>query len=1070
MHLTRSRPRRRHRYRTALALAAGVSLLTTGLATLNAAPAAAAAPLAAHWAFDEAAGTAAADDSGHGYTGTLAAGATHGPAQVGPHSLALNGSATGNADIASPVVDTSSSFSVSARVKLNNADGYQTAVSIDGTSVSGFYLGLRGDTGTFAFARLASDATGGATVAAATGGPTVGAWYHLVGVQDTTAGTLSLYVNGALQSTVGYGTPWQATGHTRIGRALYGGSAVDYLNGGVDDVAFYSGALTASQAVALDHSAHWSFDEGAGSTAADASGGGHPLTLGSTAAWTTGKVGPSALAAGTTTTGAATASAPVVDTAQPFSVSAWVKLNSTTGYQTFASVDGASVSGFYLQYRPDTGRFAFTRLASDSSSATAVHADATGAPTVGTWYQLIGVSDIASGQLRLYVNGLFQNSAAYTTPWKATGATAVGRGRFGAKAVDFANAAIDDVTVYNHALSGPELETLTGVGSGILNVNATTPAHALPDGFFGLMTEDINHSGEGGLYGELLQNRSFMASSTTPTAWSAVNAATIALDDTNPLNTALTRSLKVSLTAPSPSSRAGVANGGFWGIPVKPSTTYTASLYAKAAAGFTGPLTLSLESTGGTSYATATIPTLTTGWQKYTVTLATSASAPTGSANRFVLSTTSGAGSALWLSNVSLFPPTYNSRPNGLRADLMAKLGDLKPSFIRLPGGNYLEGNTVATRFDWKKSIGPVETRPGHQNDAWGYWSTDGFGLLEYLEWCEDLGAEPLLGVYAGYSLSHVTVPLADLGPYVQDALDEIQYITGDVSTAWGAKRAADGHPAPFSLHYVEIGNEDWFDTTGSYDGTGGRYAQFHDAIRAAYPQLKLIATTTVTARTPDVLDEHNYRSPSWFNANSGYYDNRSRTGPKIFSGEWAAQQGKPTPTLAAAIGDASWLTGLMRNSDLVTMEAYAPLLANVNSVQWNTNLIGFDASTSYNSPSAYMQQMLAANHGDQVLTASYNGTSTVNTVVTKSSTTGRYYVAVVNPGAGQQNVTVNLTGAGTLPGTGTAVTLTSAAPSDTNSISAPTKITPTTSTVTGLGASFTRLFPPYSVTVLTVG
>lgn len=194
-----------------------------------------------------------------------------------------------------------------------------------------------------------------------------------------------------------------------------------------------------------------------------------------------------------------------------------------------------------------------------------------------------------------------------------------------------------------------------------------------------------------------------------------------------------------------------------------------------------------------------------------------------------------------------------------MRPDLMEKLAALSPKFLRFPGGNFLEGSTIATRFDWKKTIGPVEQRPGHPDDAWGYWFTDGLGLLEYLQWCEDLCMMPLLCVFAGYALRGEYVTGDALAPFVQDALDEIEYITGDTSTTWGALRAEHGHPKPFQLKYVEIGNEDWFDRSGSYDA---RYTAFHDAIKAKYPDLKLIATTTVTSRTPDLIDEHYYPPP----------------------------------------------------------------------------------------------------------------------------------------------------------------------------------------------------------------
>ena len=286
----------------------------------------------------------------------------------------------------------------------------------------------------------------------------------------------------------------------------------------------------------------------------------------------------------------------------------------------------------------------------------------------------------------------------------------------------------------------------------------------------------------------------------------------------------------------------------------------------------------------------------------------------------------------------------------------MQKMAGLRPSFLRLPGGNYLEGNTIDQRFEWKNTIGPLSGRAGHLS-PWGYRSSDGMGLLEFLEWCEDLHMQPLLAVYAGYSLqgAHVA-PGAALQPYVQDALDEIQYVTGDQSTTWGAVRAANGHPAPFPLSYVEIGNEDFFDSSGSYSGSAGRYAQFYDAIKASYPNLQLIATSSVSGHIMDVLDDHYYKSPSAFEADVHHYDNYSRTGTKIFVGEWASQEGSPTPDMNSALGDAAWLTGLEHNSDLVVLESYAPMLVNVNNgaSQWGTNLIGYDALSSYGSPSYY--------------------------------------------------------------------------------------------------------------------
>jgi alpha-L-arabinofuranosidase len=502
--------------------------------------------------------------------------------------------------------------------------------------------------------------------------------------------------------------------------------------------------------------------------------------------------------------------------------------------------------------------------------------------------------------------------------------------------------------------------------TGQLTVHVDQPSHKISPTLYGLMTEEINHSYDGGLYAELIQNRIFKDSREEPIHWSLVQGegakGQIALDDTNPINTtALTTSLRMDIAA----GHVGVANEGFWGIPALPNTTYHASFYAKAAAGFTGPLTVDIESNdGATVLATAAVPQIDVYWRKYDATL-TTGQITASENNRFVISATGPA--TVWLNLVSLFPPTFNNRPNGNRIDLMQMLADMHPAFLRLPGGNYLEGNSIAERFAWKTTVGPLENRPGHQG-PWGYRSSDGLGLLEYLDWCEDLKIEPVLAVFAGYALrgQHIA-PGPDLQPYVQEALDEIEYAIGDAGTPWGKQRAADGHPDPFTIHYVEIGNEDNFDRSGSYDG---RYAQFYAAIKARYPDLKLIATTSVHSLVPDVQDDHYYRSARAMERDSHHYDNTPRTGPKIFVGEWASTEGRPTPTLNAALGDAAWMTGMERNSDVVVIASYAPLLVNVNrgASQWGTNLIGYDALTSFGSPSYYAQKMFSENRGDTVL------------------------------------------------------------------------------------------------------
>ncbi len=523
-----------------------------------------------------------------------------------------------------------------------------------------------------------------------------------------------------------------------------------------------------------------------------------------------------------------------------------------------------------------------------------------------------------------------------------------------------------------------------------LTVKVDQPGAKIGPMFYGLMTEEINHAYDGGLYAELIQNRIFQdgprgrrqqkPDPANPPHWSVVKSSgadgTIMLDNTEPVNTtALTTSL--SLDMKGGGGRIGVANDGFWGIPVKPNTLYKASFYARATDGFKGPLTAAIESNdGSTVYASAKIAEIGKEWKKYTMELKTGDVSPS-TANRFVISASGDNTGSIWFSLVSLFPPTYHDRPNGLRIDLMEKLGDLKPAFLRFPGGNYLEGPDYENRFNWKTTIGPLEERPGHQC-PWGYRSSDGLGLLEFLEWCEDLKMEPVLAVYAGLHIDggRNIVTGDALKPHVQDALDEIEYVTGDMSTTWGARRAKDGHPEPFKLTYVEIGNEDNLNRGGqSYDG---RFTMFYDAIKEKHPNLQIIATTRVRSRQPDVIDDHLYNPAVGLMRQSNRHNNTNREGPKIFMGEWAsngAGQGSPTPNLRSALGDAAFLGGLERNADVVIMQCYAPLLVNVNqgASQWPTNLIGYDALHSFGSASYYAQKMYSNNRGNRVLPVELN-------------------------------------------------------------------------------------------------
>jgi alpha-N-arabinofuranosidase len=630
--------------------------------------------------------------------------------------------------------------------------------------------------------------------------------------------------------------------------------------------------------------------------------------------------------------------------------------------------------------------------------------------------------------------------------------------------------------------------TPTRAAGPTIAIDAAAPLGKVSPLFYGLMTEEINHAYDGGLYAELVRNRAFLDDAQSPTHWSVIQGsdavAAIALDPSEPLNQAIRTSLRLDVTRASSGHAAGVANEGYWGIPIRPQTRYRASFYAKAAPGFNGPITLSLQSDdGATVYATATVAGLTQDWKQYELTLQTGSVTPTAKAR---YSLTMDRPGKLWLSLVSLFPPTFKNQPNGFRPDLMQMLVDMKPRFLRFPGGNYLEGDQIADRFDWKKTLGPLADRPGHMA-PWGYRSSDGLGFHEFLLWCEDMNAEPVLAVYAGYSLkgAHVN-PGPDLQSYVQDALDEIEYVTGGATSKWGALRAKAGHPAPFKLTYVEVGNEDFFDRSGSYDQ---RFAQFNAAIKARYPQLKVISTVgfeqpedrRVHSVKPDVVDEHYYRTVGTFlKMARGQYETYDRKGPAIFVGEWAAYETPfepwnprsrgeaPTPNMRAAIGDAALMVQMERNSDIVVMNCYAPLLVNVSpgARQWRPDLIGYDPLRVYGSPSYHAIRMFSTAVGDEILKSAATGTD-VLVSVTRDSRSGRIFAKLVNPTDADTPIQLDLTGVKALGTTATAVTLVAGSQA-TNSIDSPETVAPVTSKVSGVKPGFTYKVPAGGVVVLT--
>ncbi|HEY4414940.1 MAG TPA: alpha-L-arabinofuranosidase C-terminal domain-containing protein [Verrucomicrobiae bacterium] len=595
-----------------------------------------------------------------------------------------------------------------------------------------------------------------------------------------------------------------------------------------------------------------------------------------------------------------------------------------------------------------------------------------------------------------------------------------------------------------------------------VTIQANQPAATISSNLFGIFFEEINMAGDGGIYAELIRNRSF-EDAATPTQWSLVTngtaAGSFAIDTSLPLSATNTQSLK--LTKTSGTGSIGAANNGYYGIALTNGVTCHLGFYARAASGFSGSIAVSLESTNGSMiYAQSSVNGLAASWQHFTLPLIPNAT----DANARLVLRISQAGS-VYLDFISLFPATtFNNRTNGLRPDLANMLVNLKPSFMRFPGGSWVDGTDLADAYHWKLTIGDPANRVP-RNNVWGYMVDNGLGYHEYLQLCEDLHTAPLLCLNCGMSGSE-SIPTNNLGPWVQEALDAIQYANGDTNTFWGAQRAANGHPAPFNLQYVEVGNEN---SGAAYNAN---YAPFYHAIAAAYPGMNIIADSfgTIPTTAPvQMLDEHYYNSAAWFAQNSTHYDSYSRSGPKIFVGEYAvAYNIGPgfAATLQNAIGEAAWMTGLERNADLVAMACYAPLFANVNNQNWSPNLIYFNGVRGYGTPSYYVQQMFSDNRGEVVLptiiTTSGNPLYVSSSLVSSS---GQIIVKAVNFNNSTVSATFKVNGVNAISQSATVIQL-SGNTGDTNSLATPTHIFPVTNSIVVASTNFTVTLPANSLSI----
>ncbi len=521
----------------------------------------------------------------------------------------------------------------------------------------------------------------------------------------------------------------------------------------------------------------------------------------------------------------------------------------------------------------------------------------------------------------------------------------------------------------------------------------------IPASMYGIFFEEINHAGDGGLYAELIQNRGFEDSSVPEgytvkgdrifppadrtnhltgarphpdlsfrwnpdpiPAWRFEqlegSGASAELTREYPLNEASPTALKVTLPE---KGRIALSNCGFWGMNIEKGKGYYLRMNTSNGNRFEGRAILKLVAEDGTELCNRPLaidPDRT--WCEYTGQLTATGSDPHA---RFVIEL-EGTGTLL-LDYVSLFPETFRNRINGLRKDIAQTLEALHPAFVRWPGGCIVEGIDLSNRIEWKKTIGDPKNRPGIY-DTWGYRATMGFGYHEFLQFCEDIGAAGMFVCNAGIGCQGRVGDACreeDLDAFIQDALDAIDYALGDGTTEWSRKRVENGHPEPFPLQYVEIGNENWGPV---YEK---RYDRFYRAIKAKYPRLTLISTLGLGGQhrheRVDMIDPHWYVAPEFFLSSSRLFDQQERGGYAVYVGEYAVNQQVGGGNLLGALAEAAFLSGMERNSDLVKMASYAPLLENVNDRVWPTNLIWFDSHRVMGRSSYHVQKMYAENRPD---------------------------------------------------------------------------------------------------------
>lgn len=612
----------------------------------------------------------------------------------------------------------------------------------------------------------------------------------------------------------------------------------------------------------------------------------------------------------------------------------------------------------------------------------------------------------------------------------------------------------------------------------IITIKANQLVAEVQPTMWGVFFEDINMGADGGIYAELVKNRSFEF--TMPLmGWKQQNSDRFstnlksgsALVINRGQDASNHRFARVTINA---DKGYGLTNEGFRGMGIKKNMQYHFSMMASQHEGSNTTIRIELVDAKGIVLAQANLNPAGKEWKKYTVDFTAIETEPKAMLNIWF----DGKG-VMDIDMISLFPnDTWKNRPGGLRNDLVQLLADLQPGFLRFPGGCIVEGYELATRYQWKKTVGKIEDREMIINrwntelkhrPAPDYFQSFGLGFFEYFQLSEDLGAEPLPILSCGMACqfnSGEVVPMDELDTYIQDALDLIEFANGTVDSPWGKVRQEMGHPVPFNLKFIGIGNEQWGPQYIE------RYKAFAAAIKAKYPKIILVsgtgpfaegelfdyATSELKTLNAEIVDEHYYQKPEWFLKNATRYDKYDRKGPKIFAGEYAAQSVSVVSpenknTWQCALSEAAFMTGLERNADVVYLSSYAPLFAHVDGWQWTPDLIWMDNLRSVGTTNYYVQKLFSTNKGTHVIPALFNNTALTgqdslyaSAVTDKNSS--EIIIKIVNTASAEKSITLLIEGVKKLVLQGNIIVLAGESPEQMNTLDAPLSISPVTKSV----------------------